>query len=89
MTENGYAIIINGGSTVSKINPIEIKGLWDKGYSIDKHSKASVYSALIADDIYDTGKTLNDAVAALKTDDNLVNVYVLTMTKKSPAVRCQ
>ena len=40
------------------------------------------YSALIVDDIYDTGKTLNDAVSALRTDSNLVNVYVLTMTKK-------
>jgi hypothetical protein len=33
---------------VGTINPIEIKGLWDKGYSIDKHSHKSVY---IGDDL--------------------------------------
>lgn len=49
--------------------------------TVSKKAKRK-YSALIVDDIYDTGKTLNDAVTALRNDNNLVSIYVLTMTKK-------
>lgn len=39
------------------------------------------YNALIVDDLYQSGATLNECVRALREDANLNNVYVLAMTK--------
>jgi competence protein ComFC len=39
------------------------------------------FSALIVDDLYQSGATLNECVNALRLDKNLNKVYVLTMTK--------
>jgi len=39
------------------------------------------YNILIVDDLYDSGRTLHEAVAALRTDPKVKNIYVLTMTK--------
>ena len=36
---------------------------------------------LLVDDLFDSGATLNEAVAVLKSDINVADVYVLTMTK--------
>lgn len=75
-------------SIIIKINNLELKNIeyidknkLENTITLSKFAKRK-YSALIIDDIYDTGKTLNDAVTALKTDPNLLKVYVLTMTKK-------
>lgn len=39
------------------------------------------FSVLIVDDLFQTGSTLTECVNALKDDNNLKNVYVLTMSK--------
>ncbi|MEK5520454.1 MULTISPECIES: hypothetical protein [Heyndrickxia] len=36
---------------------------------------------LIIDDLYQSGKTLNETAKELKNDQNVNNIYVLTMTK--------
>ena len=38
-------------------------------------------SILLVDDLYKTGETLNESINILKTDSNLHNIYILTMTK--------
>lgn len=38
-------------------------------------------NVLAVDDLYQSGKTLNEVVGVLKNDSNIVNIYVLTMTK--------
>ena len=40
------------------------------------------YNALIVDDIFETGKTLNQVVEALKRDPLLKKVYVVAITKR-------
>lgn len=46
----------------------------------DKNFKKKV-NILLVDDLFDSGATLNEAVDVLKSDINVANVYVLTMTK--------
>ena len=48
--------------------------------SINKKFKRSA-NILLVDDLYETGKTLSETVRALKADPNVMNIYVLTMTK--------
>ncbi|HBY20224.1 MAG TPA: hypothetical protein DEG71_04325 [Clostridiales bacterium] len=56
----------------------------DKIESSVKLNKNAIrkYNALIIDDIYGTGKTLNEVVKVLKSDGMLEKVYVLVMTKR-------
>ena len=84
--------VIQGG----EINMvIKLKGKWAEGYAIDIHIitkliKGSIIkdknfkkkvNILLVDDLFDTGATLNEAVDVLKSDINVADVYVLTMTK--------
>jgi predicted amidophosphoribosyltransferase len=46
----------------------------------DKNFKKKV-NILLVDDLFDSGATLNEAVDVLKSDINVADVYVLTMTK--------
>jgi len=46
----------------------------------DKNFKKKV-NILLVDDLFESGATLNEAVDVLKSDINVANVYVLTMTK--------
>ena len=39
------------------------------------------YNVLIVDDLYSTGKSLNECVHALRTDKMVKDIYVLTITK--------
>lgn len=52
-----------------------------KGTIITTKKAKRQYSLLIVDDLYKSGATLNECVLALKQDENLNKVYVLTMTK--------
>ena len=46
----------------------------------EKNFKREV-NILLVDDLFDSGVTLNEAVDVLKSDINVADVYVLTMTK--------
>jgi predicted amidophosphoribosyltransferase len=39
------------------------------------------HDMLIVDDLFQTGRTLEECVRVLRTDPNIRNIYVLTMTK--------
>lgn len=71
-----------------KNSNIQIKGISnnEKHKSIsgtitrnDEFSKK--VNVLIIDDLYKTGETLSEVVNVLKTDPNVYDIYVLTMTK--------
>lgn len=41
----------------------------------------SEVNILVIDDLYQTGITLNESFKVLKTDSNIKDIYVLTLTK--------
>ncbi|MGO1529135.1 MAG: ComF family protein [Senegalia sp. (in: firmicutes)] len=47
---------------------------------MNKSSKRKV-NILVVDDLYESGTTLNEICRVLKRDQNINNIYVLTMTK--------
>jgi len=70
-----------------KINFIESKSLSSEekmqltsSIVLDKRALRA-YNILIVDDLYDSGRTLHEAVAALRSDPMVKDIYVLTMTK--------
>jgi len=69
-----------------KSSPIQSKDLsGDKAsitgvFHLAKSAKRT-YNVLIVDDLYSTGKSLNECVHALRTDKMVKNIYVLTITK--------
>jgi len=46
-----------------------------------KRNATKEHNVLIVDDLYESGSTLNDCVRVLRTDKNIMKIYVLTMTK--------
>ena len=52
-----------------------------KGAIIKEKNFKRKVNILLVDDLYDSGATLNEAVDVLKSDVNVADVYVLTMTK--------
>lgn len=73
-------------SFLQKDSPVQSKDLSEQKKEISgtitrrKRFKRSV-DILIIDDLFETGRTLNEVVQVLKTDINIKNIYVLTMTK--------
>jgi competence protein ComFC len=51
------------------------------GSIVRKKRFLKVVNVLVIDDLYATGTTLHETVKALKTDANVKDVYVLTITK--------
>lgn len=52
-----------------------------KGSIIKDRNFRKKVNILLVDDLFDSGATLNEAVDVLKSDINVADVYVLTMTK--------
>lgn len=72
---------------IEKSNSIQSKDLGttekDKidGSITKNRTFKKVVSILLIDDLYQTGRTLNETARILKSDPNVQNIYVLTMTK--------
>jgi len=50
--------------------------------TIKKRKRAKrILNILLIDDVDDTGETLRETVSGLKTDLNIKDIYVLTLTK--------
>jgi len=76
-----YVDIMQNNSTIqskdlSNTQKNEITG----SISMKKKLKRNI-NILLIDDLYATGKTLNEAVKVLRADPNAIDIYVLTMTK--------
>lgn len=71
---------------LEKISDIESKNLSDK--AILSHSMirnrqfTKEVNVLLIDDLYATGTSMNEAIRLLKEDENVKNIYVMTLTKK-------
>jgi competence protein ComFC len=52
-----------------------------KGTIILKRKGIREFNILLVDDLYDSGTTLSECTHALRQDENIRNVYVLTITK--------
>lgn len=70
-----------------KANKIESKGLSAEekkkihgAIAMKKTAKKS-HNILLVDDLYESGTTLGECVRALRGDPNILEIYVLTMTK--------
>ncbi|MBQ3423070.1 MAG: ComF family protein [Romboutsia sp.] len=74
---------------ISKTNNTQLKGLDSEAKrkaikgSIAKHQHfiSNNVNVLIVDDLYQTGSTLNEIVDVLRTDPNINEIYVLTITR--------
>jgi len=73
-------VIEKNSSTQSKDLGSAEKNKIAGSISKNRTFKKSV-SILLIDDLYQTGRTLDETIRVLKTDPNVQNIYVLTMTK--------
>lgn len=73
------------GGFLSKDSDIQSKNLVEKGaishsMTRNKHFAKKV-NVLLFDDLYKSGASMNEAVRVLLEDQNIVNIYVLALTK--------
>ena len=73
-------IIENNSSIQSKDLAREEKDKIDRSI-VKIHTFSKPVSILLIDDLYQTGRTLQQVTIILKSDPNVQNIYVLTMTK--------
>lgn len=73
-------IIENNSSIQSKDLAREEKDKID-GSIVKIRTFSKLVSILLIDDLYQTGRTLQQVTIILKNDPNVQNIYVLTMTK--------
>jgi len=82
-----YLHVPSYDDVLEKINTYQSKNL-DKsdkkelsGSIVRNKRFLKVVNILVVDDLYSSGATLHETVRVLKTDENVKNVYVLTITK--------
>lgn len=82
-----YLRVPSYNDILEKTNAAQAKNLnkFDKseisGSIVRKKRFLKLVNILVVDDLYSSGATLHETVRVLKTDENVKNVYVLTITK--------
>jgi competence protein ComFC len=74
-----YRDFLNKNSDVQSKN-LDHKGDISHSMTSGKHLVRKV-NVLLVDDLYESGASMNEAVRVLREDENITNIYALTLTK--------